>query len=314
MSRLCPIPSVALPHAGKRRAAFALVHHYVRLPFVAPLAKSMPIWLETQDVQAVLHVQQGLVNLISGKPDPFPAMLADEMRWVRTADAVVAISESELPTFRAHVGADKVFLCQPPITVRPPPPGAAAVPPRDILLVASVNPGNFASLKWFLAQVWPAVRKAGLNCTVVGNINWMHTARGNRSARCAVCRHGRTSGAVVRQCARRRASDGRGHRDRHQDRRGVGRGRADRGDDACLSRPAVGLAEACPSDRRRRGVRRRADPAVRQCACPPGNCGARVREAYTALDLENRFHRQMQAIETHVLAAGKARFGERRGA
>src|SRR5262249_52560418 len=37
-----------------------------------------------------------------------------------------------------------------------------------------------------------------------------------------------------------------------------------------------------------------------------------TRRAYAALDLESRFRCQMQAIEAHVLAAGKARFGERR--
>jgi hypothetical protein len=307
MSRLCPVPSIVLNLARSRRAAFALVHHYVRLPFVAPLAKLMPIWLETQDVQAVLQVQHGNVNMITGKPDSFSKMLAEEMQWVRTADAVVAISESELPTFRAHVEAEKVFLCQPPIATKLPAGDDASVPPFDILYVASDNPGNRASLDWFRAQAWPAVRAAGLNCTVVGNIGRYgeydpqglqfagmveHLAPWYASARVVAIPTIEGTGIGIKTIeamamgaaivATSVAYRGFPSEWRH---------RAPPIDDAAAF--AEELIRLCRDRRARRALQKR------------------VREAYAALDLEERFRRQMRAIEAHVLAAGEGRFGER---
>jgi hypothetical protein len=251
--------------------------------------------------------------MVSGKPDPFPAMLADEMRWVRSADAVVAISESELPTFRAHVGAEKVFLCQPPIMVRPPSERAEAVPPRDILLVTSDNPGNLASLKWFIAQVWPAARKAGLNCTVVGNINWRvqhegidpqgiefrgtveHLAPWYASARVVALPTIEGTGIGIKTLEAMAAGVPT-----------VATTLVYRGLPSDWEKPAPPIDDAAAF----------AEELIRLCRDARARRAllVRVREAYAALDLENRCRRQMQAIEAHVLAAGEARFGERRGA
>ena len=172
LTRLCPIPNTALILARRQLAAFALVHHYFRLPFVKSLRRHMPIWLETQDIQAALHVQHGNTNMLSGKYDNYSDMLADEMRWTEKADAVVAINKDEEFVFKAHVTPQKVFLCQPPISVAPAPAGGDIVPRRHILIIASDNPGNLASVKWFINEVWPAVRAAKLNATIVGNINY----------------------------------------------------------------------------------------------------------------------------------------------
>jgi glycosyltransferase involved in cell wall biosynthesis len=304
MSRLCPIPSVVMNLARERRVAFALVHHYFRLPFVAPLAKSMPIWLETQDVQAVLQVQHGNVNMVTGKPDPFPRMLADEMRWVRSADAVVAISESELPTFIEHVGAEKVFLCQPPIATALLAGDESAVPPFDILLVASENPGNRASLKWFMAQVWPAVRAAGLNCIVVGSIGGnVRDPQGLQFA------------GTVERLAPWYASarvvaiptiEGTGIGIKTIEAMSTGvpivaTTLAYRGLPPEWRKPAPPIDDAADF----------AEELIRLCRDPRSRKALqkRVRGAYAALELEERFRRQMQAIEAHVLAAGKSRFG-----
>jgi hypothetical protein len=311
LSRLCPIPPVAARLARRRQAAFLLVHHYVRLPFVAPLAKFLPVWLETQDVQAVLHVQQGHVNLLTGAQDPFHSMLRDEMRYVRTADAVVAISESELPTFREHVGAEKVFFCQPPITVRQSPENAEVVTPRDILLVTSANPGNLASLMWFRDEIWPTVQKAGLTCTVVGNIKqrveWNgidpkgieiigpvgQLAPWYASARVVALPTVEGTGVGIKTIEAMAAGVAI-----------VATTLAYRGLPADWHKPAppIDHADAFAEELIRLCRNRKSREALRED----------TRTAYAALDLETRFRRQMQAIEAHVLAAGKARFGERR--
>ncbi|HEX2336353.1 MAG TPA: glycosyltransferase family 4 protein, partial [Hyphomicrobiaceae bacterium] len=55
-----------------------------------------------------------------------------------------------------------------------------------------------------------------------------------------------------------------------------------------------------------------AEELIRLCLDRPAREGLRqdIRKAYAALDLENRYRRQMQTIEAHVLAAGMARLGK----
>jgi glycosyltransferase involved in cell wall biosynthesis len=310
MSQRCQLPAIALQIARKRQASFVLVHHYERMPFVAPLAKFLPIWLETQDIQAILHVQHNSMNMVRLRTDPFPTMLKEEMAWVRKADAVVAISETELSTFQKHVDSSKVFLCQPPISITKAEELEEIRPPIDILYVASDNPGNLASIKWFISEVWPDAYAAGLRCFVVGNIDHRMRSEGLETKGIEIV--GAVDSLAPWYAAARVVAiptvEGTGIGIKTIEALAAGvpivaTSLAYRGFPSDWDRPTQPLDTGASF----------AAELMRLCRSEPARkaTAERVRHAYQTLDLKNRYLRQMRAIEDHVLKAGERRTGRK---
>lgn len=88
----------------------------------------------------------------------FHTTRAEEARGLARADVVLAIDEGEARVLREMVPGTTVLTVPHGRVVAPAPP-AAAVAGR-VLYVGSRNDLNVAGLRWFFAEVWPAVRRA----------------------------------------------------------------------------------------------------------------------------------------------------------
>ncbi|WP_270935807.1 glycosyltransferase [Falsiroseomonas oryzae] len=170
--RTCPLPPAVQQIVRQQGFALVLVNHYFHEPFVAALRGQAPLWIETHDVQARQMVIRGARNLITGRQDPFERMLADELSYLERADVVGAINVEEAAFLRTRLGKEgwRVLLCQPAVTLAPP---QEAVPPCDVLIVASDNPTNVRNVRWFVREVLPCLPNPRPRVRVVGTIGWI---------------------------------------------------------------------------------------------------------------------------------------------
>jgi succinoglycan biosynthesis protein ExoO len=92
-----------------------------------------------------------------------------EMRLLSQADVVVAIQPEEAEVVRRHLPGRRVIVA--PMAVNPvaaPQPGEA----HEVLFVGSGTAPNVQGLRWFLDEIWPAVRAAEPRAvlSVAGNV------------------------------------------------------------------------------------------------------------------------------------------------
>ena len=95
---------------------------------------------------------------------------ADEARWLRLADTVIAISECDGTAFRELAPAAEVLVAPKALEALAP---FAESDSRRLIFVGSDNAFNAEGLEWFLRQVWPIVQRNAPDAAldVCGSVN-----------------------------------------------------------------------------------------------------------------------------------------------
>jgi len=175
-----PLPASLISELG--RAAVALFHvNYVQsLGFAGRLRKELqgpgrtiPIILETHDIQSKLLVERSEANPWTRKPDAESILLRSEISMLRQADALVHLSVDDFIFFEKKMPEKRHFLALPAIdqafisavNISP------ALDERiDILFVGQNHFPNVEAVKWFLESVWPLLAHRELRFKIVGPV------------------------------------------------------------------------------------------------------------------------------------------------
>lgn len=161
LARRAPLPE------GFETETVDLIHanHYFTLPFVETLKRGrrIPVILETQDLQARQYMLRNQGGFFIPPYATYEGMLKTELDWMRRADLCAHLNEEEHEAFRKLLPQTRHQLIYPAV---PEAPRAAG---RDIIIVASDNYGNYASLRWFLTEVVPLAGDARV--AIYGNID-----------------------------------------------------------------------------------------------------------------------------------------------
>jgi glycosyltransferase involved in cell wall biosynthesis len=162
-------------------AALLHVNHVYTLGFALKLHRkvfgsSLPIILETHDVQShVLH-DWGDRNPWTGRPDRLDRLIKSEAGLLQKANVLVHLSVDDFEFFRALIPSKPHFLAFPAIEEHFCSAFSASTAPAesiDLLFVGQWQRYNFEAVKWFLEQVWPLVADRRYNLKIVGNIESM---------------------------------------------------------------------------------------------------------------------------------------------
>ncbi len=173
-------PSQALlDYLRKKDVALLHVNHVFTLGFMrrlraelGPSGRTLPVLVETHDVQSeILHDRQEL-NPWTGRPDSLQRLRRAELACLRQADLLVHCSVDDQCFFLEKFPDKPQLLARPSIhgsfvkAVR----GAPEIAPIDILLVGTGHHANFEAVEWFLTEVWPLIAENGYKVRIVGGI------------------------------------------------------------------------------------------------------------------------------------------------
>lgn len=165
------------------RVAFLHVNHVYTLRFAMNLRKrlsagglTLPIILETHDVQSQLIQQKGEHNPWTRRSDRFARLIKSELALLEKANVLVHLSADDSMLLQASMPSKRHFLVFPTIdekfvsTVN-----RAAAPAQsiDLLFLGQSHFANLAAVKWFFEQVWPLIANHGYSLKIVGPIGSM---------------------------------------------------------------------------------------------------------------------------------------------
>ena len=171
------IHALNLPPRGTRQqalaafAAFFQTHpqdacivEYLDMAWLrAAVPPSVLTLVDTHDV-----VSQRDAELVQLGPLNRPVLTAaDERRQLGRFDKVIAIGTPDAQVFSQWLGPDRVVLAPHAHAVHAHAPRAEL---RRLLFVGSAYAPNIEGLRWFLNEVWPALRVQGLLLDVVGDV------------------------------------------------------------------------------------------------------------------------------------------------
>lgn len=153
---------------------YCYANHYFTLLAARDIRPNLSVLLDTHDMQSLNFVEHPYMMPLTGRKSRFSACFKDEMRIVSSADVVTMVSEEERQFMLSAAPQLRSFLYI-PVPVAPPNRAFEATLNRGrqgvrLLLVASHNPANELSLRWFLESVWPLVRELGVQLDIVGSI------------------------------------------------------------------------------------------------------------------------------------------------
>jgi len=165
----------------KLRAVLFHVNHVYTLGFALNLRRrllelSLPIILETHDVQSQLLSDKGERNPWTRRPDRFERLIKSETALLEKANVLIHLSVDDFRLFQGLMPSKPQFLVFPTIdenfisTVHAGAPPAESI---DLLFVGQWHPPNLAAVKWFFDQVWPLIADRRYILKIVGPIGSM---------------------------------------------------------------------------------------------------------------------------------------------
>ena len=138
----------------------------VEYVFLSACLEGLPApCLRIIDTHDLMHRRRAVYDAAGVPLQWFHTTRDEERRGLERADLVLAIQEEESAELRAMLPGRRV-LTVPPGQAVVSQPLDAAVPGR-VLLVASYNDLNVRGLRWFLAEVWPGLRRTRPDATLV---------------------------------------------------------------------------------------------------------------------------------------------------
>ena len=158
------------------------VNHVYTLGFALDLRRrlwgkgaSLPIVLETHDVQSHLLQDRGDRNPWTGRPDRFERLIKSETALLQKADVLTHLSVDDFELFRELMPSKPHFLALPTIDENFSSTLNAAAPAEriDLLFVGQWHHANLAAIRWFFDQVWPLIVDRKYCLKIVGPIGAM---------------------------------------------------------------------------------------------------------------------------------------------
>lgn len=174
----CVTPASVRKLIGTARIDYLYVNHYFSLPVAKRLCANRPVFLDTHDIQSLNFVSHDYHRHIHMRAAPFSACLNEELRFIDQADRVTMVSRDEIDLITKYRPAADFFYYIPlpsgalqsagdePEWYKPSESSAVT-----LVIVASRNPANERSLKWFLNTIWPSVTKREAHLEIVGGIS-----------------------------------------------------------------------------------------------------------------------------------------------
>jgi glycosyltransferase involved in cell wall biosynthesis/polysaccharide pyruvyl transferase WcaK-like protein len=174
----CVTPASVRKLIGAARIDYLYVNHYFSLPVAKRLCSNRPVFLDTHDIQSLNFVSHDYHRHIHMRAAPFSACLNEELRFIDQADRVTMVSRDEIDLISKYRPAADFFYYIPlpsgalqsagdePERYKPCESSAVT-----LVIVASRNPANERSLKWFLNAIWPSVTKREAHLEIVGGIS-----------------------------------------------------------------------------------------------------------------------------------------------
>jgi polysaccharide biosynthesis protein PslH len=159
-----------------------LIHcnHFFNLPAaerVRNLAGRARILCDTHDVQSRHFMDSDPKHPVTGKAGTFEAYFQDELRCFAGADDLIHLNDQEFRQFSAALPAKRHHLIYP--SVARPKAIKGMKEDIDFLIVSSANNPNYASLCWFLENVWNDDLNARAKLCIIGNIDYMFDTKSN---------------------------------------------------------------------------------------------------------------------------------------
>lgn len=175
------------PFAKRAMAAAELgvINHVYHLGFAHRRIGGRKV-LDTHDIQSVHMHRNGAANFLTRRPETFDALYADELTLVRTADAIVNVSEDDDRTLRQHnPNSTHIYPWVPPIRLMPqfenPDAWARAngkgewyegFDDFDMFLAGDAHPANVESAMWFMEKVFiPYLQPKRLRLVLCGRLS-----------------------------------------------------------------------------------------------------------------------------------------------
>jgi len=173
----CITPAAVRKLIADARIDYLYVNHYFTLPVAKRLCPNRPIFLDTHDIQSLNFVSHDYHRYIHMRAAPFSACLDEELRIIDQADCVTMVSSDEIDLASRYRPTRNFFYYIPlssvamQLTEEQQDERDRKNVPVSLLIVASRNPANERSLKWFLNAVWPAITKMASHLEIVGGIS-----------------------------------------------------------------------------------------------------------------------------------------------
>ena len=173
------LPDESVKFLTQLRAVLLHVNHVYTLGFAMSLrrrlsgGRSLPIILETQDIQSHLLENRGDLNPWTDRPDPLDRLIKSERELLEKADTLIHLSVDDFEFFQRLLPSKPQFLALPIIaedicsTVSAAAPLAERI---DLLFLGHCHRPNLFALKWFFDQVWPLIANHQYNLKIVGLI------------------------------------------------------------------------------------------------------------------------------------------------
>lgn len=159
-----------------------LIHcnHFFNLPAAVRLkrmAGAARILCDTHDVQSRHFMDSDPKHPVTGRPGSFEAYFRDELRCFESADDLIHLNDEEFRQFSAALPKLRHHLIYP--SVARPETVTDVAQDIDFLIVSSANNPNYASLCWFLENVWTDELNARAKLRIIGNVDYMFQTKSN---------------------------------------------------------------------------------------------------------------------------------------
>jgi len=165
---------------AKLPVALFNVNHVFTLGFALDLRKrlfgrscTLPIILETHDVQSYLLQHRGDRNPWTRRPDRLERLIKSEAALLEKANVLIHLSADDFGFFQALRPSKPHFLAFPTIEESFARAVSSANEPAeriDLLFLGAWHRANFEAVKWFLEEVWPLIADRQYNLKIVGYI------------------------------------------------------------------------------------------------------------------------------------------------
>jgi hypothetical protein len=173
--RQCSTPRKVRSILHQARIDYLYVNHYFTLPMAQAICPNRPVYLDTHDIQSLNFVSHDYHAKIRRRASPFTECLKEELAVIDKADRVTMVSRDEIKLVKQYRPDHDFFYYIPLPDVKqiktPSLSPRNNSKPLQALIVASRNPANERSLKWFLNAIWPKVMDLPFHLMIAGNIN-----------------------------------------------------------------------------------------------------------------------------------------------
>jgi len=174
----CSTPRKAFRLLRKARIDYLYVNHYFILPYIKDQFPKKPIFLDTHDIQSLNFVSHDYHKSVGMRASSFSNCFADELEIIDMANSVAMVSEEEINLAR-QLRPDTNYFYYIPLPKQSDTPNPIHSDPGfltsngalvRLLIVASRNPSNERSLRWFFNNIWPSITSENVQLDIVGGI------------------------------------------------------------------------------------------------------------------------------------------------